>query len=98
MDEEGSVDELWQARKYIVFPWMKRGGKKGEKTTKLKIWRLEKKKEKEKADIEFHRQKERKGWMKKALLDGWTMASKKLHNYSLGWKEGSKKEKKNNKI
>jgi hypothetical protein len=37
MDEEGSVDELWQARKYIVFPWMKRGGKKGEKTTKLKI-------------------------------------------------------------
>jgi hypothetical protein len=31
MNEEGSVDELWQARKYILFPWMKRGGGKGRK-------------------------------------------------------------------
>lgn len=37
MDEEGSVDELWQARKYILFPWMKRGEKKERRNNKLKI-------------------------------------------------------------
>ncbi len=49
MDEEGSVDELMASKKIHIIPLdEKRGKKRGEKTTKSKIWRMEKKKSKKK--------------------------------------------------
>jgi hypothetical protein len=35
MDEEGTMDELWQARNYIIIPLGEKRGKKGEKTKKI---------------------------------------------------------------
>jgi hypothetical protein len=96
--KEGSVDELWQARKYILFPWMKRGETKREEATKLNILKNGKeKRKKKKQTLKFHWQKERKGWMKEGTMDELWQA----RNYiiiPLGEKRGKKKRRKNNKI
>jgi len=96
--KEGSVDELWQARKYILFPLMKRGEKKRRRNNKIKNFEeWKRKKKKEKTNIEVSLAKRKKRMDKEGTMDELWQA----RNYiiiPLGEKRGEKKRRKNNKI